>query len=126
MRQVMSNAVSAALLLSVPVALASAPAGAQVQGRGTFVAGGTGIACTVYEDINLGGASREIRPGAAMTFVGAQWNDRISSIACEPGCTLMAYEHADYQGARQVFADVVNYVGDGWNDRISSLDTICS
>lgn len=126
MHKVLPMTAKAGLVLSFCVMLGPVPAGAQIDGRGTFVPGGTGVACTVFEDINLGGASWAVRPGAAMTFVGAQWNDRISSVACEPGCSLMAYEHIDYQGERRVFVDVHDYVGDAWNDRISSLDTICS
>jgi Beta/Gamma crystallin len=80
--------------------------------------------CVVYEHINFGGASLAVGPGQT-PFVGQGWNDRVSSINCSPGCRLAAYEHAGYQGNRQVFAGSTPFVGQYWNDRISAAEVRC-
>lgn len=83
--------------------------------------------CLYYEHANFGGASRGIPLGVARPYVGDDWNDRISSVSCAPGCRLQTWEHRDFVGASKSFSTgaVTSYVGDDWNDRISSVKVVC-
>lgn len=81
--------------------------------------------CTYFLDANWAGSSETVEDGDALAWIGDRWNDRISSIDCDPRCELIAYEHIDYGGARQSYRGRVAYVGPQWNDRISSLRVDC-
>lgn len=81
-------------------------------------------ACTYYADANYQGM-RGVQPAGENRWVGDGWNDRISSVQCDPGCTLEAYEHIDFGGARERFRGSVAFVGPAWNDRTSSLRVSC-
>jgi hypothetical protein len=83
--------------------------------------------CLYYEHQNFGGGSRGIHLGTARRYVGDDWNDRISSVSCAPGCRLKVWEHRDFAGASKSFAvgGATVYVGDDWNDRISSVKVYC-
>ena len=81
--------------------------------------------CIYYEHANFGGEQRAIEGGVRRRYVGDHWNDRISSIACNPSCYVVVYEHRDYGGAHWTFHPNIQYVGDDWNDAISSLEARC-
>lgn len=81
--------------------------------------------CQFYEDANFQGKRDWIQLGAYNDYVGKRWNDRISSISCTPGCTLIAFEHRDFKGAAHDFAGSNPFVGVDWNDRISSMRIRC-
>jgi len=88
-------------------------------GRG-FARGG----CTFFADANFQGM-RGVQPAGESRWVGDGWNDRISSVQCDPGCALEAFEHIDFGGARERFRGSVPFVGPAWNDRASSLRVTC-
>lgn len=93
--------------------------------RGPNSPGGRGSGCTVYQDANYQGR-REFAPDEdAADFVGEPWNDQVSSIRCDAGCWLTAYEHADFQGEQERFRGGVAFVGPRWNDRISAWRVTC-
>jgi len=81
--------------------------------------------CAAYENENYGGRRLEAPDGAAMEWVGRQWNDRISSLACAPGCRLIAYQTIVFGGARANFTGARPRLGPIWNDRISALRVAC-
>ena len=81
--------------------------------------------CYYYEHDGFKGERREIPFGVRRNYVGDHWNDKISSIACSPGCSLRVWEHRDFKGASRVFQPNTLYVGDSWNDEISSLEPVC-
>jgi hypothetical protein len=80
-----------------------------------------------YEDINYSG--QLFYWNTDMTFVGWDWNDRISSVSVPAGVTVVLYEHSDYGGQSLTLtsgtADLRDYAGPGadgtWNDAVSSL-----
>ena len=76
-----------------------------------------GQAC-FYEHVNFSGASFCARTGQSAANIGAQWNDRISSIRVGPGVTVQACEHANFAGSCDRFARNVN--------RLAANDTISS
>lgn len=82
--------------------------------------------CAYYEHRNFDGAHVDVVEGTNRRYVGDTWNDRISSIACHSDCTLEAFEHREFGGARSVFYPNFAYVGSFWNDRISSLRVSCA
>ena len=82
-------------------------------------------ACVAFQDINFGGAQLPLEANTSLAFVGEGWNDQISSFECQPGCRIVAFEHANFGGARQTFAGSTGFVGQFWNDRISSLEVRC-
>jgi hypothetical protein len=81
--------------------------------------------CAAFEDENYNGRRLEAPDGAAMEWVGRQWNDRISSIACAPGCRLIAYQTIVFGGARANFTGARSRLSPVWNDRISALRVAC-
>lgn len=93
--------------------------------RGPGGPGGRFQGCTVYRDANYLGPREFARDGDAPRFVGPAWNDQISSLRCDEGCTLEAYEHADFAGQQERFRGDVAFVGPGWNDRISAYRVSC-
>ena len=82
--------------------------------------------CQYFEHAHFDGARRSIGAGVSRNYVGDNWNDQISSIACYPGCAVTVYEHRDFAGARVRWASSILYVGDAWNDQISSLRVTCA
>ncbi len=74
---------------------------------------------------NFGGGSVAI-PGGVRRKLGSEWNDEISSIACNSYCEVTVYEHRDFNGAQRTFRGNISFVGEAWNDDISSLIARCS
>lgn len=81
--------------------------------------------CAFFEDEGFAGRRGELREGASVEWVGRAWNDRISSVACHPGCRLIGYVDINYGGQRRNLAGAVAALGPGWNDRISALRGVC-
>lgn len=111
-------------LAGAAVTFISINAGAQSP-RGPGSPGGRFLGCTVYRDANYQGPREFARDGDAPAFVGQAWNDQVSSLRCDPGCTLEAYEHADFAGLREIYRGDVAFVGPAWNDRISAWRVNC-
>jgi len=82
---------------------------------------------TFYDDINYGAGS--FTAGSDVSFVGWDWNDRISSISVPQGMSVTIYEHSDYGGQSWTLtsdvADLRWFSGPGpdgtWNDQASSI-----
>lgn len=81
--------------------------------------------CAAFEDENYNGRRLDAPDGAALEYVGRGWNDRISSVACAPGCRLIAYQTIVFGGARANFTGSRPSLGPVWNDRISALRVVC-
>ena len=94
---------------------AAHPAGPEIAFRG----------CAYFENANFTGRRGELRENASAEWVGSAWNDRISSVACHPGCRLVGYVDINYGGQRRNFSGAVADLGAGWNDRISALRSVC-
>jgi len=76
---------------------------------------------TAYEDINYAGQSKQFC--GAVTYLGNDWNDRISSIKIQSGCVVEIYDNRDYQGEEKILGSDFPSLGGtlNMNDRISSL-----
>lgn len=94
-------------------------------GDGVVPAGIPARSCVAFDDETYSGRRLEARDGVAYEYVGARWNDRISSIACAPGCRLIAYQTIVFGGARASFTGARPQLGPVWNDRISALRVAC-
>lgn len=96
--------------------------------RFTFTVGGgtttpppatTGAAC-FYEHVNYQGAS--FCADSSSAFVGAAWNDRISSVKVQAGRQVRLFEHANEGGrSLDLAADSASLVAAGFNDTASSF-----
>ena len=82
--------------------------------------------CILFEHANFSGHTFTIRGNYNLSYIGGRWNDKVSSIACNPYCDVTVFEHRDFKGASRRFGANIQYVGDGWNDRISSARVRCS
>ena len=80
--------------------------------------------CAAFADADYHGAALRLRDGQALEWVGRAWDNRISSVACAPGCRLIGYHHINYGGARANFATVES-VGPVFDDRISAARVLC-
>lgn len=112
-----SFAAGAALAVA---ALAPLPAQPWREGRDR-----TGGACTYYADANYQGMRATLEDGGEIASIGPVWNDRLSSVQCDPGCALDTFEHVNFEGARERFRGDVAFVGPAWNDRASALRVQC-
>ena len=80
-----------------------------------------------YEDIYYGGAS--FSAGSDLSFVGWDWNDRISSMSIPAGMSVTVYQDIDFGGASLTLTgDIVDLRWDAgpgpdgtWNDQVSSI-----
>ena len=88
----------------------------------SYTVGGTtqsGIAC-FYADVNYAGDS--FCASADSSYVGATWNDRISSVKVAAGNKVVLYADANYAGAALTLtADTASLVGLSFNDVASSF-----
>jgi hypothetical protein len=134
----------AALMLSAPSAASDPPAKARPahgQASGHDAHGPSGHAaqtvavpgpeigfrgCAYFEDAGFGGRRGDVREGANVEWIGAAWNDRVSSVACADQCRLIGYEHINFGGMRRNFTGAVAEAGTGWDDRISALRVVCA
>jgi hypothetical protein len=73
-----------------------------------------------FEHLSYSGAS--LSASSSNSFVGWDWNDRITSVHVPYGRTVVLYEHWNYEGASVALnhsePDLRNI---GWNDRASSF-----
>jgi hypothetical protein len=81
--------------------------------------------CIYYEHDNWVGDKRTITAGTRRKFVGDKWNEKISSVACNPYCHIVAYQNRDFQGDQIEFGYNTQAVGEQWNDQISSIVARC-
>jgi hypothetical protein len=80
----------------------------------------TGAVC-FYENPDFQGAS--FCSDASSAYVGANWNDRISSVKLRAGQKVTLYEHANQGGRSLVLtADAANLGAQGFNDLMSSFN----
>lgn len=82
--------------------------------------------CILFEHADFGGHKFTIRGNYNLSYVGSRWNDKVSSIACNPYCEVTVFEHRDFAGASWKIGGNIQYVGDDWNDQISSARVRCS
>lgn len=82
--------------------------------------------CAYFEDAGFAGRRGDMREGASAEWVGAAWDNRISSVACASNCRMIGYADTNYGGGRRNFTGAVADVGVGWNDRVSALRVICT
>ena len=117
----MFKALALALLVLVAVTSLAAQDGA------VGTTGGPRIklrGCMYYQHADFGGGRNSILEGVRRQL-GSDWNDEISSIACNPYCEVTVYEYRDFNGAHQTFRGNILFVGEAWNDDISSLVARC-
>ena len=94
-------------------------------GEGPTPAGLAAQSCAAYENENFGGRRLDARDGMAFEYVGRGWDNRISSVACAPGCRMIAYQTIVFGGARANFTGGRASLGPVWNDRISAFRVAC-
>ena len=94
-------------------------------GEGVVPIGIPARSCLAFDETAYNGRRLEVHDGVAFEYVGAGWNDRISSIACAPGCRLIAYQTIVFGGARASFTGSRPMLGPVWDDRISALRVAC-
>jgi hypothetical protein len=75
----------------------------------------------LFADINFGGGMVDFGLDGGFPYLGADWNDRVSSIRIPAGKTIILYEHANYGGRSvRLTSDVADLRAIGWNDIASS------
>lgn len=94
-------------------------------GEGAGPAGVPPRACLLFDETAFSGRRLEAHAGVAFEYVGDAWNNRISSIACAPGCRLIAYQTIVFGGARASFTGARPRLGQSWDNRISALRVAC-
>jgi hypothetical protein len=105
------------IALAAPTAM---PAGAAPAAKS-----GSGLGCWYYGEANFAGPRAEIVEGGPAGNLGADWNDKISSLTCHPLCTLTAYDGENQTGAKKNFSGDVRTIPEAWNDKISSMSVSC-
>lgn len=103
----------------------AAPFAAPASAAEPAAKGGSGRGCWYYGGANFQGPRAEIVEGSAAVTLGADWNDKISSLTCHPLCTLTAYDGENQSGAKKSFTGDVRAIAEAWNDKISSMSVSC-
>lgn len=128
--------VLAMLTLSEPAATAPAAGGRwgapaepaplerRAAGQGPAAAAAPGT-CTAFADPDFGGAALSVRDGQPLEWVGRAWDNRLSSVACAPGCRFLAFQHINYGGPRASFAGAFARLGEVFDNRISAARVTC-
>lgn len=57
----------------------------------------------------------------SLSYIGAAWNDRVSSFQGYSACEIRVYENESFGGASLGPLAFTDYVGDAMNDRTSSM-----
>jgi len=81
--------------------------------------------CAAFADPDYRGAALRVQDGRPLEWVGRAWDNRLSSVACAPGCRLIAYQHINYGGARATFSGAFARLGEVFDDRISAARVVC-
>lgn len=88
--------------------------------------------CVAFDDTDFAGERLPLGPGRALDNLvgivdaaGYDWNDRILSLECRPGCTVEAFEHIHFDGARISLEGRLGSLPEGWGMTISSLRVEC-
>src|SRR5262249_2974520 len=123
----MENAMRKSIFLSAALLAAACGVAQAQEALGTN--GGPDVSfrgCILYEHANFAGHTFTIRGNYNLSYIGDRWNDKVSSIACNPYCEVTVFEHRDFKGRSWKVGANIQYVGGGWNDRISSARVRCS
>jgi hypothetical protein len=83
-----------------------------------------GASCFTYKGIDFDNDRQELGRDQQFSYVGDDFNDKISAIRIPQGYIVVAYDNRDFTGEMTVFRSDVFYVGEHWNDRISSYKCI--
>jgi Mg-chelatase subunit ChlD len=88
--------------------------------------------CVAYDDTGLAGERLALAPGTVLDDMtrtldasGYNWNDRILSLECSPGCTVEAFEHIHFDGDRVDLGGRLENLPGPWGMTISSLRVAC-
>jgi hypothetical protein len=110
----------------IAAAMLVACGGGQQSADGTATAEASVAGATVadsicfYEHINYQGQS--FCAGADNAWVGATWNDKVSSVKVKSGYKVQLFEHSNYGGTSLTLAaDTATLVSLGFNDKASSF-----
>jgi len=82
--------------------------------------------CAYFEAPDYRGRRADVRADSTIEWVGADWDNRISSLACASGCRLLAYDQINFGGARRSYSGAARALGEDWSGRISALRVICA
>jgi hypothetical protein len=89
-----------------------------------------GVCAQLFGDNGFSGDMYTVVDGADINDIGDRWDDKVSSLTVQPGCTLRLWEdtgkrgdHRSYKARRQ--AREVSWIGQAWNDCVSSLTCSC-
>ncbi|MGO9837194.1 MAG: peptidase inhibitor family I36 protein [Polyangiaceae bacterium] len=84
------------------------------------------VCATFYADAQLKGATLvSMGPADNSPTVPATFNDVMSSVAVNPGCTVMAYADGNYGGQEVTFTQTAELVPASINDQMSSYKCTC-
>lgn len=92
------------------------------QGAAPAVSAGS---CTAFADPDYGGSALRVQDGQPLEWVGRSWDNRLSSVACAPGCRFIAYQHINYGGPRASFDGAFARLGEVFDNRISAARVVC-
>jgi len=81
--------------------------------------------CTAFADPDYGGAALRVQDGQPLEWVGRAWDNRLSSVACAPGCRFLAYQHINFGGPRASFGGAFARLGEVFDNRISAARVTC-
>jgi hypothetical protein len=81
---------------------------------------------TLYWDGSFLGSTMAVDDGANVSWIGDQWNDKVSSVRVSPGCALNIWSDGSYAGAHKTVAGVVPWIGSDWNDKVSAFTCSCA
>jgi hypothetical protein len=85
------------------------------------------VCATFYDDAQLKGPTLvSMGPADNSPSVPATFNDKMSSLAVTPGCTVMVYADGNYGGQEVTFTQTTETVPASINDQMSSYKCTCA
>ena len=85
------------------------------------------VCATFYDDAQLKGPTLvSMGPTDDSPTVPATFNDKMSSLAVTPGCTVMVYADGNYGGQEVTFTQTTEVVPASINDQMSSYKCTCA
>ncbi len=82
--------------------------------------GTTGQAC-IYEHKDYGGKGNCFNIGTDQSWIGKDWNDKVSSVKVTGTAAISLWQHKDYGGYKDNYESSSSWIGKNRNDEYSSF-----
>jgi len=83
------------------------------------------LCARMYEHSGFRGEVRRAEDGDRVGNIGSLWNDQISSVRVQSGCSLDVWKDTRFEGDHAVWRGEISNVGSAWNDKVTAYMCTC-